>query len=109
MITELAIKEDLFFALGYEDEKQGFAAVEKIATNFKKVYTTTKQPKIGEAPLYRFRTRFRESRWEMWRESVIEKQENGKWVVFMEYIDNHQECINLCNRLVSEGNIVLKN
>ena len=110
MNYELAYKEELFFILSADMERdEAVKTVELVASNFKKCYSSQKtSPKIGEAPTYKLTyMKCHERGWDMWWVSSLEKYENGEWKEFMRTTKNHTNLLNIANRLIKEGNVVL--
>lgn len=109
---ELAYKEELFFILSVNMEREeAEKETERIANNFKNIYSP-KQPKlqpiVGNKMYRYFLDEWVEKGWDMWSESRVDVYEDGKWVTFMKFIDETKKCKELVSRLELGGNTVIK-
>lgn len=111
MNFELAYKEDLFFILSANMEKEeALKETERISSNFKSIYSPPKSKLIpiqGKETYRYFIRNHREQGWDMWYESRIDKYVNGKWETFMKYIDDFGKCEELVERLRLGGNTMI--
>lgn len=65
-------------------------------------------PKVFEAPTYRYKRQYIEKGWDMWREEIIEKYNDGKWELIMRWVDAYDNAPQkLIERLKKEGSVFI--
>lgn len=107
---ELAYKEELFFILSVTmDKEESEKETERIANNFKSVYSpkpSKLEPIIGNKT-YRYYIDDYSGHWMAEFESRVDVYENGQWKKFMKFRDGYL-CRQLIERLKLGGNTVIE-
>ena len=109
---ELAYKEELFFMLSVNMEREeAEKEVERIVNNFKNIFSPKPQklhPIVGNKMYRYFLDGWVEKGWDMWSESRVDVYEDGNWITFMKFINETRKCKELINRLKLGGNTVIE-
>lgn len=113
-MSEIAIKEDLFFTLsGSMDKDEAIQETERISLLFKKLYSTNEDTPIIGTDTYRYFIDHNTGGWEQNHESRIDKYINGEWKLFMYFNDGLSmmggfKCKKIIKRLIAGGNTVME-
>jgi hypothetical protein len=113
-MTELSIKEDLFFTLSSNmGKEEAQKETERISNSFKSLYIKSENSPINGNDIYRYYLNKSLGGYHQELESRIDKYIDGVWVQFLLFNDGFSrlgeiKCREILKRLVAGGNSVME-